>query len=134
MESLYRIRLQRRQEHAEREARRQERREAQARGDYARLSELRAQSRRQRNNSSSNTTLSSQTALAEHRTRARDRRISSVSYAELGVARHDGTRIRANSSDSNRRSKPVISFKLANYLTEKPPSTCLATGRPLQII
>lgn len=40
--------------------------------------------------------------IAEHHSRSRDRRVSSVSYADLGVARHDGTRIRANSNESDR--------------------------------
>jgi hypothetical protein len=40
--------------------------------------------------------------IAEHQSRNRDRRVSSVSYADLGVARHDGTRIRANSNDDER--------------------------------
>jgi hypothetical protein len=40
--------------------------------------------------------------IAEHQSRNRDRRVSSVSYADLGVARHDGTRIRANSNESER--------------------------------
>jgi hypothetical protein len=33
----------------------------------------------------------------------RDRRVSSVQYGDLGVARHDGTRLRANSSESDNR-------------------------------
>jgi hypothetical protein len=33
----------------------------------------------------------------------RQRAVSSVSYAELGVARHDGTRLRANSTESERQ-------------------------------
>jgi hypothetical protein len=43
--------------------------------------------------------------IAEHQAAmaARDRRVSSVQYAELGVARHDGSRIRANSTDSDNR-------------------------------
>jgi hypothetical protein len=44
--------------------------------------------------------------IAEHTSRSRDRRVSSVSYAELGVARHDGTRIRGNSNESDR---PLLS-------------------------
>ena len=40
-------------------------------------------------------------SLREHNARAR--RVSSVSYADLGVARHDGSRIRADSIDSDHR-------------------------------
>ena len=48
---------------------------------------------------------SSQSLIAEHnaRTASRDRRISSVSYADLGLARHDGSRLRENSVDSDHR-------------------------------
>jgi hypothetical protein len=41
--------------------------------------------------------------IAEHQSRNRDRRVSSVAYGDLGVARHDGTRLRANSHDSDHR-------------------------------
>ncbi|RAL16014.1 uncharacterized protein BO97DRAFT_431754 [Aspergillus homomorphus CBS 101889] len=107
MESLYQIRLQRRQELADREARRQERREARAHGDQARLEQLRmqsrarAQSRSSANANASNSNLSA--TLAESQGRGRDRRISSVSYAEVGYVRHDGSRVRASSPDSDRR-------------------------------
>jgi hypothetical protein len=43
--------------------------------------------------------------IAEHqaRNRSRERRVSAVAYGDLGVARHDGTRLRANSSESDNR-------------------------------
>ena len=99
MESLYQIRLQRRQEMADREARRQERRDARARGDATALERLRQESalRAQERDISGAAAM-----IVEHQSRSRDRRVSSVSYAELGVARHDGTRIRANSNESDR--------------------------------
>ena len=110
MESLYQIRQARRHELAEREARRQERREARTRGDRARLEELRMEARARAdaeslgataaNGSSSN--LSATAMLAEHQARPKDRRVSSVSYASVGHVRHDGTRLRANSDDSER--------------------------------
>lgn len=109
MESLYQIRVARRTEHAERERRRQQRREARERGDTAALQELRLQSRLRAESASSQnapgtstTTLGSSTMIAEHATRERERRVSSVSYAEVGLAKHDGTRIRAGSVESNR--------------------------------
>ena len=48
---------------------------------------------------------SSQSLIAEHtaRTSSHDRRVSSVSYADLGLARHDGSRLRENSVDSDHR-------------------------------
>ena len=99
MASLYQIRLQRRREIADRDARRQERREARARGDLVILERLRQEStlRAEERDISGATAM-----IAEHQSRSRDRRVSSVSYADLGVARHDGTRVRANSNESER--------------------------------
>lgn len=97
MESLYQIRLARRAEAAEREARRQARREARARGDTIALAELRRRAEEAADLSVS------QMLIAEHQSRDRDRRVSSVAYGDLGVARHDGTRLRANSHDSDNR-------------------------------
>lgn len=121
MESLYQIRAARRREIEEREERRRQRREAREAGDWARLEQLRLQSRmRERAESgasiasaaSSSTSLGgangthSTQLLAEHAARtdsSRDRRVSSVSYAELGLARHDGSRLRADSTESDHR-------------------------------
>jgi hypothetical protein len=97
MESLYQIRLARRAEAAEREARRQARREARSRGDTIALAEIRRRAEEAADLSVS------QMLIAEHQTRSRDRRVSSVAYGDLGVARHDGTRVRANSHDSDNR-------------------------------
>lgn len=105
MEHLYQLRLQRRQELAERESRRRERRDARARGDSARLEQLtqesRARSDRRREANTSNTSLAASTVFAEQRSRERERRISTVSYAEIGHVRHDGSRLRADSHDSD---------------------------------
>ncbi|KAL6716563.1 hypothetical protein ACLMJK_006130 [Lecanora helva] len=124
MDSLYQIRQARRQEIAERNDRRRERAEARAAGDWARLEQLRIQSQmraRARADSagsaassnadipgagtSSGTPQDARSLIAEHhaRTASRDRRVSSVSYADLGLARHDGSRIRADSIDSDHR-------------------------------
>ena len=97
MESLYQIRLARRQEAREREERRQQRREARQRGDIEALGEVRRRAEAAAEESRS------QVLIAEHQTKNRDRRVSSVQYATLGVARHDGTRLRANSSESDNR-------------------------------
>ena len=106
MESLYQIRLARRREIAEREERRRERREARDRGDTARLEELRRESRQRANESATSlnggVSVSAATLIAEHQSRGRDRRVSSVAYGSLGEVRHDGTRLRANSNDSER--------------------------------
>lgn len=97
MESLYQIRLARRQEAREREERRQARREARARGDYEALAEIRRRAEQAAEESVS------QLLIATHQTANRERRVSSVQYGDLGVARHDGTRLRANSTDSDNR-------------------------------
>ncbi|KAL1964597.1 hypothetical protein VTN77DRAFT_6771 [Rasamsonia byssochlamydoides] len=99
MESLYQIRLRRRQEIAEREERRRLRREARARGDYALLDQLSRESIAAR----SQTGTTAAAMLAEHQSRGRERRISAVSYYDLGHVRHDGSRIRAASTDSDQR-------------------------------
>ncbi|KAL1850849.1 hypothetical protein Plec18170_006686 [Paecilomyces lecythidis] len=104
MEALYQIRLRRRREIEAREERRRERREARNRGDLARLEELRRESVRRHSGDTNNANSpapSAATMLAEHRSRSRQRRISSVSYADLGQVRHDGSRLRANSADSD---------------------------------
>ncbi|KAF1990364.1 hypothetical protein K402DRAFT_401212 [Aulographum hederae CBS 113979] len=101
MESLYQIRRARRQEASDREERRRLRREARARGDWAEVERLRIQSR-QRADSSATEEVTSAALIAEHQaaTRTRERRVSSVQYADLGVARHDGSRVRGNSMNS----------------------------------
>jgi hypothetical protein len=99
MESLYQIRLARRIEATDREARRQARREARARGDVQALADIRRRAEEAADLSVS------QMLIAEHqaRNRSREQRVSAVAYGDLGVARHDGTRLRANSSESDNR-------------------------------
>lgn len=101
MESLYQIRLQRRQEVEEREDRARRRREARLRGDHAELERIRQERVRA---TEQREAAGAAAMIAEHqlRTAERERRVSSVVYASLGVARHDGTRIRANSNESDR--------------------------------
>ncbi|KAJ5406395.1 hypothetical protein N7465_007679 [Penicillium sp. CMV-2018d] len=113
MDSMYQIRLQRRQELADREARRRERRDARLRGDSARLEQLNAEARArtERRRTGTNSAVDVNTVLAEHQARERDRRISSVSYAELGRVRHDGSRLRADSHNSDNHdsdSRPLL--------------------------
>ena len=131
MEALYNIRQARRREQAEREERRRERREARERGDLERLNvleeESRARARARAANSASmlaagsevGSAASSRTNLnailqndsafliaelhAQREMGTRSRRVSSVSYADLGLARHDGSRIRADSVESDNR-------------------------------
>lgn len=99
MESLYQIRLARRQEIAGRDERRRLRRAARERGDFAELNRLRQEALRA---TEQREITGAQAMIAEHQANPRERRVSCVSYAELGVARHDGTRIRASSVESER--------------------------------
>ena len=125
MSTLYNIREARRREQREREERRQARREAREQHDWARLEQIErdaraAQARAQSNASaaSSSTNLqqtNSNTSdvsfliaeLASQREARRNHRVSSVSYADLGLARHDGSRIRADSIEND--SAPLLS-------------------------
>jgi len=101
MEALYQVRLARRRENEEREERRRLRREARERGDIVALREI---TERQRTASATSAGPTIEELRAEHDRikRERQRAVSSVSYADLGIARHDGTRLRANSHESER--------------------------------
>lgn len=98
METMYQIRLARRQAIAEREERRERRREARLRNDYRELEAIRAETRA----ANEDNTISELRTTVDQLKDIRQRSVSSVSYADVGVARHDGTRIRANSSESER--------------------------------
>lgn len=98
MEALYQVRVERRQQIAQREERRRMREEARQRGDMVALAELRSQGRSTSNSNAVDELRQAHVQAKERRQRA----ISSVSYHELGIARHDGTRIRAGSTDSER--------------------------------
>jgi hypothetical protein len=125
MEALYQIRRARRQEAAEREERRRQRREARDRGDLVTLARLEAESRRRAAEAADGLLLSAQ-LIAEHQSRngSRDRRVSSVQYADVGVARHDGSRVRAASFESDQR--PLLdsaaSFGAASAAAGRPGS------------
>ena len=101
MEALYQIRLARRRENEEREERRRLRREARERGDYVALREIQERARASSSTSAGQTV---EELRAEHDRlkKERQRAVSSVSYADLGIARHDGTRIRQGSMESER--------------------------------
>lgn len=100
MEALYQIRVARRRQIAEREERRQERREARERQDTRALSDIRQRAR--------TAAEQAQREVEELRDQhdavrqVRQRAVSSVSYADVGLVRADGTRLRANSNESER--------------------------------
>lgn len=100
MDTLFQIRQARRRQAAEREERRRARQEARDRNDRAAVQTIRQQTQL-----ATTTNASEIETLRSELERARDirtRAVSKVNYADVGVARHDGTRIRANSSESER--------------------------------
>lgn len=101
MEALYQIRAARRRQIAEREERRRLRREAREANDVVALRELRE---RARDSANQNAAEIEELRQSHDRIReTRQRAVSSVSYADVGIARADGTRIRASSTDSTER-------------------------------
>lgn len=100
MNALYQIRLARRRQIAEREERREERRLARERQDHRALAEIRERARiaSEQAHREVDELRESHDAIKQHRTRA----VSSVSYADVGLVRADGTRLRANSNESER--------------------------------
>ena len=100
MDALYQIRVARRRQIAEREARRQERREARDRHDYLTLADVRERARiaSEQAQREVEELRSAHEAIKDQRQRA----VSSVSYHDVGLVRADGTRLRANSAESER--------------------------------
>ena len=125
MATLYNIREARRREQREREERRQARREAREQHDWSRLEQIEREARVARARAQSNASAASSSTnlqqtnsntsdvsfliaeLASQREARRNHRVSSVSYADLGLARHDGSRIRADSIEND--SAPLLS-------------------------
>lgn len=116
METLYQIRLARQDQIAQRDERRQLRREARSRGDMVALREL---SERARAASQSHVVEDLREEQQRLRTQ-RSRAVSSVSYEQLGVVSHDGTRLRANSQESERRG--LLSDAASIALSARSPS------------
>lgn len=130
METMYQIRLTRRQMIAEREERRERRREARAQNDYRTLQELRDQTRV----ANEDTTITDLRSQVDQLKENRQRSVSSVSYADLGVARHDGTRIRANSTESERVGllSDAASMQSTGHQRERSASSALSYDGDLQ--
>lgn len=101
MEALYQIRAARRRQIADREERRRLRREAREANDVVALRELRERAVNRTNEHA--TEIEGLRHEHDRIRETRQRAVSSVSYADVGIARADGTRIRANSADSNER-------------------------------
>ncbi|KGQ10956.1 hypothetical protein BBAD15_g3706 [Beauveria bassiana D1-5] len=87
----------------EREQRRTEREAARARNDRAALADIRQRARLARDEvAASNEAIDELRQDASRAQGQRLRSVSTVSYGDLGVARHDGSRVRASSNDSER--------------------------------
>ncbi|KAI1423195.1 hypothetical protein F5Y12DRAFT_716556 [Xylaria sp. FL1777] len=117
METMYQIRVARRQMNADREERRRLTQEARGRGDLEALEELRARRRAE----NEDTTIDELREAQGHIRTRRERTVSSVSYHDLGVARHDGSRIRANSTESERVG--LLSDAASIALSTRSPSS-----------
>ena len=118
MEALYQIRAARRRQIADREDRRRLRREAREAGNLSILGELRDRARGEAERN-----VQEIDDLRQEHERIRDTRqraVSSVSYADLGVARADGTRLRANSMESERMG---LLSDAASIAASGPPET-----------
>ncbi|PHH92478.1 hypothetical protein CDD83_7226 [Cordyceps sp. RAO-2017] len=98
MQALYQVRLAGQRRVAQMEDIRRQRHEARRQNDTEALAELGARSRAASDAGELDDLRREVTRIQE----TRQRSVSRVSYAELGVARHDGTRIRANSNESER--------------------------------
>lgn len=105
METLYQVRVARRLEVQGRNERRRLRNAAREAGDHATLRRLREQEQeRERIRVEGNASNRIEQLRAEaERAKARPRAVSSVAYGDLGVARHDGTRLRISSDDGRAR-------------------------------
>lgn len=125
MEALYQIRVARRRANQEREERRRLRQEARQTHNTAALRQIREQARVQttRNTEELETLREEHNRIRELRSRA----TSSVQYADLGVARADGTRIRANSTESERVGLLSDAASMAASQQGGRPSTSAAT-------
>ena len=157
MQALFSIREARRRENEERAARRAERRAALAQRDMRRVNEIDTENRL-RNEARAASTANAPTtstlqdssssinletvqngaqpdsalliaqlhSLRDHN--SRNRRVSSVSYADLGVARHDGSRLRADSTESDRR--PLLdSAASIGGQEDRSRASSIASGR-----
>ncbi|KAI1003307.1 hypothetical protein K3495_g4902 [Podosphaera aphanis] len=98
MEALYQVRLARRRENEQREERRRLRREALESGDPV----LREALLRRASDTQVGQTIDELRAEHERLKAQRQRAVSVVSYAEVGVARHDGSRLSMSNQESER--------------------------------
>ena len=93
MEAMYQVRLARREQVAQRDELRRQREEARRRSDHVAMAELRSQIRAISRDS---TPINERREAHQQVKTRRQRAVSSVSYHDIGVARHDGTRVRVS--------------------------------------
>ncbi|TQS36963.1 hypothetical protein Golomagni_02577 [Golovinomyces magnicellulatus] len=143
MEALYQVRLARRRENEARE-RRRARREARERGDSI-VSRDAGEDGLSRDDDTPGQTVEELRAEHGRIKRQRQRAVSIVSYAEIGVARHDGTRLNsvsheveqtdllddaASISRSNQPQTNVRSGSIRSFLTTNSDITPTLSPRP----
>lgn len=100
MNAMYRLRQARREHNADSADIRRQRQDAQARRDAHTINHLRQRSRDAQ--SSQAARVEELRAEINRAKETRQKSASSVAYGDLGVARHDGSRVRANSNESER--------------------------------
>ncbi|KAL8419885.1 hypothetical protein RB594_002877 [Gaeumannomyces avenae] len=136
MEGLFQIREARRRQLAEREQRNQRREQARAGNDVVALRAVRDEARAARVNNTEE--IEALREMQDQAKQKRQRAVSSVSYAEIGLVRHDGTRARANSNESERMGllSDTASIAALSIATSTRTGSSLAdrrsqaTGRP----
>ncbi|KJZ77559.1 hypothetical protein HIM_03283 [Hirsutella minnesotensis 3608] len=121
METLYQIRTARRRQVAEREELRRQRSEARRRNDSEALIGIRARQRAASSTGELEDLRREVTRIQENRQRS----VSRVSYADLGVAHLNGTRIRANSNESERMGLLSDAASIAVSTQSGAPSSAL---------
>lgn len=129
MEGLFQIREARRRQAAEREQRNQRREQARAGNDVVAMRAIRDEARAAR--ASNTEEIEALRELQDQAKRNRQRAVSSVSYAEIGLVRHDGTRARANSNESERMGllSDTASIAALSIAASTRPGSSLADRR-----
>ncbi|TLS28775.1 hypothetical protein PpBr36_00325 [Pyricularia pennisetigena] len=121
MDALFQIRQARRRQMAEREERYARREQARTANDAVAMRAIRHEAREARAQNSEE--IEALRVVQEQTKLARQRAVSAVSYAGIGEVRHDGTRARANSQESERTG---LLSDAASIAVSSRPSTSLS--------
>ncbi|KAI6357577.1 hypothetical protein MCOR25_007621 [Pyricularia grisea] len=121
MDALFQIRQARRRQMAEREERYARREQARTANDVVAMRAIRNEAREARAQNTEE--IEALRVIQEQTKLARQRAVSAVSYAGIGEVRHDGTRARANSQESERTG---LLSDAASIALSSRPSTSLS--------